>query len=110
MNAFQAVSLLLMIVLAACRTSTERAVDAAREKAASCLRHEAQENGLEARDLEAAAAATMEACSEELSAERSAYRLSWQDYEDDVVRAGVAKIREARLQQARSFIAVERVR
>jgi len=110
MNAFQVAPLLLLVVLAACGTSAERAVDVARDKARSCLRHEAQEIAPEPVDLDTAAAATIDRCNEELSTERSAYLESWSGYEDDVVRAGLGRIRDARMQQARSFIAVERTR
>ena len=110
MNAFQVAPLLLVVVLAACRTSDERAVDAARDKATSCLRHKAQEIAPDSIDLGIAAAATMNRCNEELSTERSAYLEGWPGSEDDVVRAGLEKIRAARMQQARSFIAVERTR
>jgi curli biogenesis system outer membrane secretion channel CsgG len=110
MNAFQVAPLLLVVALAACRTAAESAVDAARDKAISCLKHEAQEIAPEPVDLDSAATATMSRCNEELSTERSAYLESWSGYEDDVVRTGLEKIRDARMQQARSFIAVERTR
>jgi hypothetical protein len=110
MNAFRIAPLLFLVVLAACRTSAEREVDAARDRATSCLRNAAQEIAPEPVDLGTAAAATMNRCDEELSMERSASLKSWSDFEDDVVRAGLEKIRNARMQQARSFIAVERTR
>jgi hypothetical protein len=110
MNAFQVASLLLLLVLTACRTSAEREVDAAREKVYRCLRHEAQEMAPEPIDLDTAATATVSRCNEELSTERSAYLESWRGYEDGLVQAGLEKIRGARMQQARSYIAVERVR
>jgi hypothetical protein len=110
MKAFHIAPLLLLVVLAACRTSDERVIDAARDKATSCLRYEAEEIAPEPIDLESAAAVTMNRCDEKLSAERSAYLESWSHFEDDVVRAGLEKIRKARMQQARSFIAVERTR
>jgi curli biogenesis system outer membrane secretion channel CsgG len=110
MNAFQVAPLLLLVVLAACRTAAESAVDAARDKAISCLKQEAQELAPEPIDLDSAATATMSRCNEELSTERSAFLESWPGYEEDVVRAGLAKIRDTRMQQARSFIAVDRTR
>jgi hypothetical protein len=108
MNAFRIAPLLLLIVLTACRSSDERAADVARDKATSCLRHAAQEIAPEPVELDTAAAATMNRCDQELSAERSASLESWSGFEDEMIRAGLGKIRNARAQQARSFIAVER--
>ena len=110
MNGFQVAPLLLLVILAACHTGAEREVDAARDNAYRCLRHEAREIAPEPVDLDTAAAATIDRCNEDLSTERSAYLESWSGYEDDVVRAGLGKIRDARMQQARSFIAVERTK
>jgi hypothetical protein len=110
MNAFRVAPILFLVVLAACRSSAEREVDAARDRATSCLRNAAEEIALEPVDLDTAAAATMKRCEEELSMERSASLESWSGFEDEAVRAGLEKIRNARMQQARSFIAVERIR
>ena len=101
---------LLLLILAACRTSDERAVDAARDNATRCLNHEAQEVAPEPVNVDTAAAATMSRCDEFLSAERSAYQKSWLSHEDHVVQAGLEKVRNARMHQARSFIAVARTR
>jgi hypothetical protein len=70
MNAFQVAPLLLLTALAACRTSDERAVDIARDKTISCLRHAAQGIAPEPVDLPTAVAATMKRAALEVSRKR----------------------------------------